>query len=268
MLEVVADLIESDLAAAPPKRERRCLQLGRDAHGEPFALPASGVSLVVAGRNATGKAEMVAGIIGRICTLGYQFCVLDTRGRYLGLTPAVVLGGADHPPETMEVLTALEKPEINAVVALGSLSPARRVAFIADLLRRLAALQGKTGRPHWIIADDVGEAYAGPRREPPARVPAGSMIHVSADARHLPAALLAAATAVLATGGGAGEELEALAHAMGVSSPPEPVRDPDPDEALAWIRHSGAAPALIALPAADRARDRERADVGRLLRRA
>jgi len=53
-----------------------------------------------------------------------------------------------------------------------------------------------------------------------------------------------------------------------VSSPPEPVRDPDPDEALAWIRHSGAAPALIALPAADRARDRERADVGRLLRRA
>jgi hydroxymethylpyrimidine pyrophosphatase-like HAD family hydrolase len=268
VLEVVADLIESDLARTPPRRERRCLMLGRDAQGEALVVPAASVSLLVAGRNATGKAAVVAEIVGRICTLGYQFCVLDTRGRYLELTPAVVLGGEDHPPETTEVLTALEKPEINVVVAMGAMLPATRAKFIADLLRRLAALREKTGRPHWIIADDVGEAYAGPRREPPARVPAGSMIHVSADARHLPAALLAAATAVLATGGGAGEELEALAHAMGVSSPPEPVRDPDPDEALAWIRHSGAAPALIALPAADRARDRERADVGRLLRRA
>jgi hypothetical protein len=212
---------------------------------------------------------MVAGIIGRICTLGYQFCVLDTRGRYLGLTPAVVLGGADHPPETMEVLTALEKPEINAVVALGSLSPARRVAFIADLLRRLAALQGKTGRPHWIIVDDAVEAHAAASLEKQAALPpADNMIHVSAEAAHLPAGLLAAATAILVTGSGTAAELEAIARAMGEAAPPEPLRDPRAGEAIAWSHRSRAAPALLSLPSVDRAKDRERADVGRLLRRA
>ena len=269
VLEVVADLIESDLARTPPKRERRSLSLGRDARGEPFALPASGVSLVVTGRNATGKAEVVAAIVARICALGYQFCVIDTRGRYLELTPAVVLGGGDHPPEAMEVLTALEKPEINTVVALGALAPAARAAFIAELLRGLAALQEKTGRPHWIVVDDAIEAYdSAARKDGAARALTCNMIHVSADAARLPAAILTAATAVLATGEGAGTEMEAAARAMDVSPPAEALRDPRNGEALAWSRRSGTAPTLVALPAIDRAKDRERSDVGRLLRRA
>jgi hypothetical protein len=269
VLEVIADLIESDLARTPPKRERRSLLLGRDARGEPFALPASGVSLVVAGRNATGKAEIVARIIARICKLGYQFCVIDTRGRYLGLTPAVVLGAEDHPPQTMEVLTALEKPEINTVVSLGALAPAARTAFIADLLRRLATLEEKTGRPHWIIVDDAIEAPETRALEGEgAQVPAANRVHVSAEAARLPPDLLAAATAVLAIGAGTGAELEAIAHVVGVAPPPEALRDPRAGEALAWSRRSGAAPALLTLPTVDRAEDRERADVGRLLRRA
>jgi hydroxymethylpyrimidine pyrophosphatase-like HAD family hydrolase len=269
VLEVIADLIESDLARAPPRRERRTVLLGRDARGEPFTLPASGASLVVAGRNASGEAPVVAAIVGRICTLGYQFCVIDTRGRYLELTPAVVLGAPDHPPETMEVLTALENPGINAVVALGAMGPPARVAFVADLLRRLAALQERTGRPHWIVVDDALEANAGEAlREQVAHAPAGSMIHVCADAGRLPGSLLASATAVLATGDGALSELEVLARVMDASSPPEALRDPHPGEALAWSRRSGDAAALITLPAVDRAKDRERSDVGRLLRRA
>jgi hydroxymethylpyrimidine pyrophosphatase-like HAD family hydrolase len=269
VLEVVADLIESDLERTPPRRERRSLLLGRDAHGEALSLPASGVSLVVAGRNASGKAEVVAGIVDRIGALGYQYCVIDTRGRYLELTPAIVLGGADHPPEAMEVLTALEKPEINVVVALGAIDPGGRPAFVADLLRRLAALQEKTGRPHWIVVDDAMEAHAREAlEEPVAQAPARNMVHVSAEAARLPAGLLAAATAVLVIGAGAAAELEAVARVMEVSSPPEALRDPRAGEALAWSRRSGAAPALIALPSVDRTRDRERAGVGRLLRRA
>ncbi len=269
VLEVVADLIESDLARTPPKRERRSLLLGRDARGEAFALPASGVSLVVAGRNASGKAEVVAGLLDRIGAYGYQYCVIDTRCRYLELTPAVVLGAEDHPPETMEVLTALEKPEINVVVALGSMGAAARVAFIADLVRRVAALQEKTGRPHWIVVDDAMEAHEGAaQQEQAARASAENMIHVSAEAERLPAGLLAAATVVLATGAGSGAELEAIARAAGVAPPPGALRDPRPGEALAWSPHSGTAPALLALPALDRGKDRERSDVGRLLRRA
>ena len=270
VLEVIADLIESDLARTPPKRERRSLSLGRDARGEPFVLPATGVSLVVAGRNATGKAEVVSAIVERICALGYQFCVIDTRGRYLELTHAVVLGAEDHPPEAMEVLTALEKPEINVVVALGALRAEGRPAFVAGLLRRLVALREKTGRPHWIVVDDAIEAYS--RKPAPAEpvspaAPAANMIHISADAKRLPADVLAGATMLVATGAGAGAELQAVAHVIGVT-PPEAPRDPRGGEALAWSHRAGAAPELLVLPAVDRAKGRERADVGRLLRRA
>jgi hypothetical protein len=98
--------------------------------------------------------------------------------------------------------------------------------------------------------------------------PAQSAIHVSAQARRLPADLLAAANVLVASGEAASAELEAIARALEVPAPPEPIREPRAGEALVWSRRSGAAPVLVQLDPVSRARDHERAGVGRLLRRA
>jgi hypothetical protein len=136
-------------------------------------------------------------------------------------------------------------------------------------VRRLAALQETTGRPHWIVIDEAARVL--PTRglkDEVATPPAGNIVYVSAEARRLPPDLLAGANAIVATGEGAGAELEALARAIGVPAPPEALRDPRIGEALVWSRRSGAPPALVAIAPIDRAKDRERAGVGRLLRRA
>lgn len=267
VLEVVADLIESDLERSPPRVPRRMLLLGRDARGEPVALPAAGVSMVVAGARASGKTAVAKALLQAAAALGYQSCVIDTRGQYADLAAAVAIGGTA--PDVMEALTALGKPGLDAVVSLAALAEAKRARFLAELTRRLAALQESTGRPHWLVVDEAEHALpARGLRDEVALPAAQNAIHVATDPARLPADLLAGATVFVATGEGAGGVLAALASAIDIPAPPEALRDPRPGEALVWPRRSGDAPLLVELARPDRARDRERHDVGRLLRRA
>ena len=269
VLEVVADLIECDLARTPPRAERRTLLLGRDARGAPLALPTAGVSMVIAGEPASGKTAIVMGLVERARAMGYQFCVIDTRGHYLDFVPAVAIGSGEHPPAMLEVLTALEKPEISTVVSLAGLAEGERPRFITDLVRRLGALQETTGRPHWIVIDEAQHALpARGLKDEVAIAAAENMVYVSCDASRLPPDLLAAANAIVACGAGAGAALEALARAIEVPAPPEALREPRPGEALVWSRRSGEAPVLVEVAPPGKAKDRERVDVGRLLRRA
>ena len=269
VLEVVADLIESDLARSPPRAARRTLCIGRDVHGAPVTVGTAGVSMVVAGRPSARATALVRGLLDRICAMGYQYCVIDTRGDYVEVEQAVVLGAADRPPDPMEATTALKKPEIDAVVTLAALAPAARPAFITDLLRRLGALQESTGRPHWIVVDEAQQALpARGLRDEVALAPAENTLFVSSDATRLAPDLLAAAHAIVATGEGAGAAIAAIARAIPVPAPPEALRDPREGEALVWFRRSGEAPVLVHLGKTDAAKRRERADVGRLLRRA
>jgi hypothetical protein len=225
--------------------------------------------MIVAGRPSPGRSSLVRGLIGRICALGYQFCLVDTRGDYADVEQAVVLGAADRPPDTMEALTALKKPEIDVVVALAALPPPARPAFITDLVRRLGALQESTGRPHWIVVDEAEHALpARGLREEIALAPAASTLFVSSDATRLAPDLIAAADAIVATGEGAGAALASIAAAIRAPAPPEALRDPQEGEALVWLRRAGAAPLLVDLAKVDAAKGRESADVGRLLRRA
>jgi len=157
VLEVIEDLIDNDLAKAPPKRERRMLSIGRDPGGAQVSLNPSGVSMLVTGAHASGKSTFTRRMLERFCTAGYQFCVLDGRGEYLDFQPAVVFGTQEVAPDPFEILTALEKPDVQAVVCLAAVLPAKRAAFFERLNAELHSLRGKTGRPHWLVIDEAQE---------------------------------------------------------------------------------------------------------------
>jgi len=157
VLEVIEDLIDNDLAGAPPKRERRMLSIGRDSNGADVALNPSGVSMLVTGAHGSGKSTFTRRMLERFCTAGYQFCVLDGRGEYLDFQPAVVFGTQEVAPDPFEILTALEKPDVQAVVCLAAVLPARRAAFFERLNAELHSLREKTGRPHWLVIDEAQE---------------------------------------------------------------------------------------------------------------
>jgi hydroxymethylpyrimidine pyrophosphatase-like HAD family hydrolase len=267
VLEVIADLIESDLSRSPPRRQRRRVSLGKDGKGEDFCLSAAASSLLVTGRHKTGKSALVRGVLERLCKLGYQFCVMDGRGEYLDFEPAIVFGTPEHPPDPLEVFTALEKPDLHAVVCLAAIEPRKRPAFFASFAPGLQALREKTGRPHWLVVDEAQELA--PKADAlKADAPEENTIYVTADPAAVSSAVLAHVDVVAACGENARRAIEKFAAALPVKLPAEALRAPNAEEALVWRPRSGDAPALVTFVRGSTSKRAMRNSVGKVLRRA
>ncbi len=266
VLEAIADLIASDLGKSPPVRTRRKLVLGKDASGAKVTLATWGHSVLVTGREKTGKSALVRGMLERLCSQGYQFCVIDGRGEYLDFEPALVFGTPEHAPDPLEVFTALEKPDVHAIVGLAAVAPADRAAFQEGLAQGLAALRVKTGRPHWLAIDDAQELL--PRDHPKVGDAADNTIYVTSDPDDVAPDILADVDVVIACGSAAKGAIDQFAAALGIGKAAEALRAPAADEALVWFHRTDRAPALVAFdPGITRKRE-IRSEVGRLLRRA
>jgi hydroxymethylpyrimidine pyrophosphatase-like HAD family hydrolase len=269
VLEVIADLIESDLARSPPARSRRAIVLGHDAKGAEVRIPAAGVSMLVTGAPRNGKSSFTRRVLERLCAIGYQTCVLDGRGEYLDFQPAVVFGTQETAPDPFDILTALEKPDLQAVVCLAAVPAAKRAKFFAEFNRELRALREKTGRPHWLVIDEAQELL--PKNEQHASEDgalAENTLYVTTDAANLAPGIAQRVDVVAARGSAAQQALEGFARVLSLPAPPEPVRAPSAHEALVWLRRTEAAPTLVTLPPAAAAGRPLRSDVGRVLRRA
>jgi hypothetical protein len=267
ILEVIADLIEHDLANAPPARERRKLVIGKDLAGAAVAMGAANASALVTGRARTGKSALVRGMLERLCTAGYQFCVVDGRGEYLDFEPAVVFGTPDHKPDTVEIFTALEKPDVQAVVCLAAVPPRDRPAFFDAFLLGLKGLREKTGRPHWLVVDEAQELV--PRTELERdEAPAQNTLYVTSNPATVSQSILAQVGAVIACGSDAKQAMDKFASALHTKLPAEAPREPGEGEALAWFHRTEPAPKLVAFTPNTTRKRAIRGDVGRLLRRA
>jgi hydroxymethylpyrimidine pyrophosphatase-like HAD family hydrolase len=258
ILEVIADLIEHDLARTPPVRTRRALAIGKDSNGADVTLPPAGVSMLVTGAHASGKSTFTRRVLERLCAAGYQFCVLDGRGEYLDFEPAVVFGTQENAPDPFEILTALEKPDIQAVVCLAAVPAARRAAFFDKFYAELRALREKTGRPHWLVVDEAQELVP---KSDTALAEEGALaqntIYVTTDPSAIAAGILASVDVIAVRGNQIPPDIAA-----------QPWRAPGEHEALIWFRRTGKAPQRVTLaPRATSGRSL-RSDVGRLLRRA
>jgi hydroxymethylpyrimidine pyrophosphatase-like HAD family hydrolase len=275
VLEVVAAMIESDLVTLPPKRRRRALCLGRDSRGDEVILPSRRASLLVTGEpNRT--TECAIALLERLCKAGYQFCVIDTRGDFTHFKAAVHFGTHDNPPSVEEVLTALEKPEVQAVVCLSAVAEDERPGFVERLLLPLRQMRETVGRPHWIVLDEAHELLpAGARVEDSPSEAAENTIYVSDEAMALSPGILASVDGIAACSENAAAVVEAFAQAVSWGTPELPGRPLAEHEALVWFRRSERPVALIdiarvkanPMPAAPHAREKS-PEVGQVLRRA
>ncbi len=269
VLEVIADLIESDLAHSPPTRSRRAIILGRDANGAELRIPAAGVSMLVTGAPRSGKSSFTRRVLERLCTIGYQTCVLDSRGEYLDFKPAVVFGTHEVAPDPFDILTALDKPDLQAVVCLAAVPATKRARFFAEFNLELRALRERTGRPHWLVLDEAHELLPKDGGRPAVDgVLAENTLYVTSDAANLAPGIAERVDIVAARGAAAHQALEAFARVLSLPAPPEPVRAPSVHEALVWLRRAEGAPTLVTLPPAAAGARPLRSDVGRVLRRA
>ena len=245
ILEVVADLIETDLARLVPKKRRRALCIGRDQDGEEVVFPSRRASVLITGENRLTTA-LGAALLERLGKVGYQYCVLDTRGDYVNIREAVVFGTLENPPAVKEVLTALAKPDVQAVVCLAAVPEQERHQFVEHLLVPLRELRAETGRPHWILVDEAHDLLpASVEADDSPATGAENTIYVTDDAMALAPGILASVDGIAACGDSAPGTLDAFAAAVSWGVPVLPAQKPHDGQAMVWFRKSERPVSLI-----------------------
>jgi len=86
---------------------------------------------------------------------GAQACIIDPEGDYEGIADAINLGSGDRAPKVDEIVNLLEQSGQHCVVSVFAIEKKDRPAYFNRLLRGLADLRSRTGRPHWIIVDEA-----------------------------------------------------------------------------------------------------------------
>jgi hydroxymethylpyrimidine pyrophosphatase-like HAD family hydrolase len=153
-LDLTEDLRESSIL---PDRHR--IVLGKlDGDREAYIQPLNH-NILLAGISGGGKSTLATGLIERFIDKGYQVCIIDPEGDYQNFEKSVILGNAQQVPSSTEVLTALSKPEQNLIVNLMGVKIDDRPLYLAQLLPSLLEMRVRTGRPHWIVIDEVHHMF-------------------------------------------------------------------------------------------------------------
>jgi phosphoglycolate phosphatase (TIGR01487 family) len=155
VIELIEQLLLSDLNAVPISPMRHHIVLGIRAEQTPVYLPSYGTNVLIAGLSGGGKSTLATGILERLGKEGYQFCILDPEGDYERFEGAVVIGNRRQVPEVPEILDLLARPDQNLIVNLLGVGLDQRPAFLAELLPSLLELRSRTGRPHWLVIDEA-----------------------------------------------------------------------------------------------------------------
>jgi len=137
------------------RTERQFVPVGEETKGKPVHITPYGGGVLVAGTSGTGKSTFATALLESFAEREFQFCVLDPEGDYEELEGAVMVGGADRPPNERQIFELLAKPGNNVVVNMLGLKTEERPDFFARLLPELMSFRGRTGRPHWLLIDEA-----------------------------------------------------------------------------------------------------------------
>ena len=239
VVELIDDLLRTDLRDAVNQSARHRVPIGTAADGAPVQLDPVGGSLLVAGVSGGGKSTKVAGILEQLAAHGFEYLVVDPEGDYAELDEAVVLGDVDRPPRVPEALEVLKRLDDGLVLNLLGVELADRPAFLARLLPELSRLRGRTGRPHWIVIDEAHHMLPAAQDAVAAALPQElrATILVTVHPDQVAADALALVRTILAVGAEPIGTVRSYCAAVGEAAPllPDDV-ELEPGEALFWER--------------------------------
>jgi len=248
--ELIARLADSDLEDLGARLTRHGIPLGTGDDGSPTSWPPHGRNLLVAGASGSGKSTLATGLIERLAEAGYQCCIVDPEGDYSTLPGAVVLGDAEHAPTLAQIGDVLAPPGRSAVLNLVALPLEQRPEFFAGALARLQDLRARTGRPHWLVADEAHHLMPPGWSGAPSPRAIGSLLLITVHPERVAPPVLAAMDGVVAVGDAPGTVLADVGAVIG-RRPPGPVpASLSQGEILLWTPGEGTPPRrLRTLPA-------------------
>jgi HAD superfamily hydrolase (TIGR01484 family) len=239
--ELIREILNDDLAGRTSLLRRHEILLGKDKNGAELTLPSYGVSALVVGTSGGGKSTLTTGLIERLNAKHYGFCVIDPEGDYDVLEDAAVLGAPDRAPSVDECMQLLAKPNQNAVINLVGLKFSDRPAFFMTLFARIRDLRAKTGRPHWLIVDEVHHVLPADWKPAELNLPQelDGVLMISVGPSAVSATAVGLVDTVIVIGEKPAAMLREFAETHGTSAPASPVEQIPKGEALIW--HKAAA---------------------------
>jgi hypothetical protein len=193
--------------------------------------------VLIAGASGSGKSTLATRLLEELAERAYQFCVIDPEGDYVDLAEATVLGDADHAPRPEQAIELLDVPTQSCVVNLLGVPLADRPSFADTLLSRLQELRARTGRPHWIIADEAHHLFP-PEWQPSALTrpeELASLLMITVHPERVSRSLLGQVTLAFGVGAAAVETITRFGAAIGelAPGPDEPLGE---GQSLVWVR--------------------------------
>ena len=248
--ELIARMLEDDLASLEDKLTRHNMLLGRrtgEGKDTEVWLKPYGGSILVAGPSGSGKSNTTTGIIERLASKGYQYCLLDPEGDYENMAGSLSLGDTKRAPSAEEVMKALADPGQNVVVNLLGIPLADRPLFFAGLLPRLQELRAHTARPHWIIVDEAHHLLPSQWKPAPTTIPQdmAAMLLITMRPDHVATAALTPVKVVIAVGKQPDQTIGSFCKTVDEECPKAPSQDLEHGIALTWIRGSSEPPFQI-----------------------
>jgi HAD superfamily hydrolase (TIGR01484 family) len=244
VVELIDELVATDLAAREHLLGRHHLLFGARDNGSEVRVRPYGANLLIAGPSGSGKSSAATAFLERLVDHKYQFCVIDPEGDYATFEGAVVLGSGAAPPTADEVVRLLKDPGQNVVVNLLGVPLADRPSFFLTLLPRLQELRATTGRPHWIVIDEAhhllpvpwhpGDLVMSPELE--------GVVLITVHPEHVAPGFLALVDAVVAVGHSPEATLRQFCQALGEKPPALPPLTLETGEVVFWSRETGDAP--------------------------
>ena len=236
VVELIEELLRDDLASLEPRLERHHVLLGTDDQGNEIHIRPHGETLLIVGADGAGKSELATGLMEKVAAQGYSFCVIDFEGDYGTVAKAVSLGSPSRPPTANEILKLLRGAGQSAVVNLSGLAASERRSFLTDLTPKLAELRARSGRPHWVVVDEIHHLLpAGDASED--LVPLGdaeSVLHITERPNLVTREVLRETSLFIALGASAQTLLDEFCQVSGRERPVTRFALPRNGEALAW----------------------------------
>lgn len=239
VVQLIEQLLEDDLAALEPKLARHDILIGEDEQGREVRIPPYGRNILVAGTSGSGKSTLTSGFLERLSESRYQFVIVDPEGDYDELELTMKLGDPKNPPTVEEVEELLARPEMEDVsVNMLGIDLKDRPGFSDQLLPRLQDLRAHTGRPHWIVVDEVHHLMPATWEPAPLVIPTRlqGMLYITVHPESIAPQLLEAVDLLLAVGEGPEKTIRQFCEASGRPEPQglEAVTL-ERGEALAWF---------------------------------
>ena len=240
--ELIDRIIATDLSELRLPRHEIPLGTGLDGvevHMRPFDE-----IVLVCGTSSGGKSTLATALLECLASHAYQYFVVDPEGDYEEMEKAVVLGSAKVPLAIEEAIAVAKKPGQQCVANLLGISLPDRPEFFAKLLAALAKLRVETGRPHWLVFDEVHHLL--PSTKPLAasfrREALVSALMITVHPDHVAPQVLETVDLVVAVGEKPEKSLQEFAAARGLAAPEVPRHHREHGEGVGWRPTSGEPP--------------------------